>query len=476
MKLVSPFLFSFFLSVISYSQPVFFEKWWGGASYDYGRSVRQLSDSNIYVFGFSDAGPNGGFDYALNKLDKHGNLKWTKYYGDSLDDNGFCMNTTSDGNFIVTGESYSGVSDIDILVCKIDTAGILLWSKKYGTPFSNESARSIIQTSDGGYALCGFKTDSSGSNDCYVVRTDSAGDTLWTKMIGGTDNEYATAIHETAGGNLFVSADTKSFGAGGYDVELFLLDPANGSVLWDHYYGDSLNNGSQGTSASWDGNILCWGETEIFQYSPFDFYIEKLDTLGHSIWKKVFGGLPYKSDAAFSLCETADKSLVFAGYSNSYTTGPLDLVVFKTDSAGDLKWIRTYGDAGIDIGYEIIASHNNGFLIAGITDKGAPDYYLLHLDTMGTMMGVHPFDNDSKNIFSVYPNPTAGIISVGCQQVSLAKPISYKVFTLVGQVVDSGVVNDNFLSLSESVTSGIFFLQLSTDSISEIKKVAVIRE
>ena len=100
---------SIFFSILidSFSQSIYFEKYWGGSSNDFARSVRQLSNGNIYVFGYSSNGLNGGFDFALNKLDSVGNLQWTKYYGGSLDDNGLTMNTTSDGNFIVAGESYT---------------------------------------------------------------------------------------------------------------------------------------------------------------------------------------------------------------------------------------------------------------------------------------------------------------------------------------------------------------------------------
>lgn len=464
----------FFLSLSSfiycYSQPVFFEKNWGGSNYDYARSVRQLSDGSIYVFGFSDAGTHGGFDYALNKLDRYGNLKWTKYYGDSLDDNGIYMNVTSDGNLIVVGESYISQSDIDIKVYKIDTSGAVIWSKDYGTSAGNESARSIIQTADGGYALCGFKTDSSGSNDNYVIKMNSTGDTMWTKMVGGIDNDYASGIRETPGGYLVVSADTRrSIGLGGYDVELFMLDQLDGNVVWDRFYGDSLNNGSQGVKISLDGHIYCWGETEVYHGSPFDFYIEKSDTLGNSKWKKVFGTL--KADAVFSLCEQSDKSLVLTGYSNGYNSGPLDLVVLKTDSSGNMQWIRNYGDVGIDIGYEIIQSLDNGFLVCGTTDRGTPDYYLLHLDTMGTMMGIN--ESHSNEIFSIYPNPSAGIISVGCLSNPLVQKISYKVISTIGEVIYSGLIDNNSLSFQGIIPSGIYFLELNNGVHSEMKKIVV---
>src|ERR1051326_3644871 len=163
------FLFLAFSSVI-FSQ-VYFETTFGTTANDYARSIRQLSDGSIYVAGYSNGGTHGGFDYALNKSDRWGNLLWTKYYGDSLDNNGLYMNTTSDGNFIFTGETQTASNGLDIRIYKIDTAGNLLWAKQYGTSV-NESSKYITQTTDGGLILCGFKSDSLGTNDSYVIKTD----------------------------------------------------------------------------------------------------------------------------------------------------------------------------------------------------------------------------------------------------------------------------------------------------------------
>lgn len=473
MKILTPqFIFIFLSGLNVAAQPVFFETWWGGGSSDFARSVRQLSNGDIFILGYSNSTANGDFDYALNKLDRYGNLKWTKYYGDSLNDNGLYMDTTADGNLILVGETYSSATDLDILVYKIDTAGNVIWSKKYGTPPVNESGNFIIQTSDGGYALCGFRSDASGFNDSYIIKINSMGDTLWTKMVGGIDNDYSHEITEIPGGKYIVTADTKSFGAGGYDIEVFALDASNGNIIWDYVYGDTLQNGCQGLAFSQDKHIFSWGETETYQFSPFDFSIEKIDTLGNSKWKKVFGGLG--SDAAFSLTELADKSLMLTGYSNSYNSGPLDLVVFKTDSLGNLQWVKNFGDVNIDIGYEIIQSVYNGLLVCGQTYRGSDDFYLLHLDTLGLISGVPSFENTLTKKFSVYPNPSKGVMSVGYAS-NTSQPIAYNVISSLGENIDSGLIENNTLTISEKIPSGIYFLELRYGDISEMKKIIISR-
>ena len=141
-----------FISLRSFSQPVFFETWFGGSGADFARSVREMPNGDIYVFGYSDSAAWGGQDFALWKLNRYGNVQWVKYYGDSLDNSGLYMNTTSDGNFIVTGQTMSATSDVDGLVCKIDTAGNVLWTYRTNSPI-NESFKFALQVSDGDMPL-----------------------------------------------------------------------------------------------------------------------------------------------------------------------------------------------------------------------------------------------------------------------------------------------------------------------------------
>src|SRR5687767_803144 len=115
------FTFLILCPLLGISQPVFFELAFGNNGWDFARSVRQLPDGSIYVLGFSDSGAFGRNDVALSKLTRQGNLLWTKYYGDSLDQFGNYMNLTSDGKFIVTGETTTAANGLDFFICKIDT-------------------------------------------------------------------------------------------------------------------------------------------------------------------------------------------------------------------------------------------------------------------------------------------------------------------------------------------------------------------
>ena len=164
-----------------------------------------------------------------------------------------------------------------------------------------------------------------------------------------------------------------------------------------------------------DNHYISYGETEIYPTSPFDFYVEKIDTNGTSVWKHLYGGIG--ADAAFSALETNDGGFVFTGYSNSYNGGaPIDLVIFKIDSAGTFLWQHTYGSAGIDIGYEIIKSTVcTGFVITGYTTdsvSGTTNYYVLQLTDSALIEGINEFSVNDDYAFNVSPNPASLAITI----------------------------------------------------------------
>ncbi len=371
-----------FLTTVMVSQPVFFETKFGENGGDFSRSVKQLSDGSIYVLGYSDSGSWGRNDVALSKLSQSGNLLWTKFYGDTLEQYGNWFDVTYDGKFIVTGETGTQANGLDFFIYKIDTAGNLMWSQTYGTNV-NESMRHIEETFDKGFILTGFQSDLSASNDTYIVKTDSLGNIQWERWFGGTDNDYGFVAHQLPDSGYVISSDTRSFGNGGYDVNVIRLNK-NGNTIWDYYYGDAFQNGCQGLMITTGGKFLSYGETEISTFSPFEFFIELIDTNGTSLWRRTFGGP--NADAAFAVVENSDQTFTLTGYSNSIMPGPLNLAVVRVDTSGTVIWARSYGGFSIDIGYDMISSLSGGYLICGhYTDTVSVQFYLLHLDQTGLL-------------------------------------------------------------------------------------------
>lgn len=458
---------SFFISILFISsltlnaQPAFFETAWGNGGGDFSRSLKQLSDGSIFVMGFSDSGAWGGVDVTLTRLDRYGNIRWTKYYGDTLNNFGGYLNLTSDGQLVICGETQSPANLLDAFLMKLDTSGNVTWYRTYSTNV-NESFRHVEETQDGGFIMTGFQNDFSGSNDTYIVKTNPAGMVQWERNFGGTDNDYGFLTHQLPNGTFITSSDTRSSGNGGYDVELIHLDQQP-ATIWDFTYGNAWQNGCQGLLITGSGKFLSYGETEVGSFSPFDGFMELIDTSGVSEWRYTFGG--NVSDAAFSTVENGDGTFTFTGYSNSFNNGnPLDLWVTRVDTSGNMLWTRNYGGNGIDIGYEIIKSLDNGYLICGHrSDSTNTQFYLLHLDQAGLLTG---FEKDETSEIKVFagPNPFHKEFLLSCPLFDGVERFPVIIRDILGRDITSNYYIDyeanTFKIGSANTTEGLIFISV----------------
>lgn len=453
--------FSYFLLLLVpfFSPSSYFEKIFGTSGNDYARSVKQLSDGSIYLFGDTDSGKYGGNDLSLIKLDKDGNLLWTKYYGSANSENGFCLNTTTDKNLVFVGEQLTATST-DIVIYKVDTSGTVIWNKTYSTTL-NESANYIEQTSDGGYIIAGSQNDSLGYFDLFILKLNSSGDYQWHKTFGPDRNEYAKMIHAVKDGYILIGDMGDSLNS--YDVIVYKLDSL-GNKVWAKSYGDSLVNGSQGLITTSDGNYLLYGETEPAQGERFDGYLEKIDANGTSLWKNTYGGTG--ADAVFSVKETTDGGFVCTGYSNSSNNNaPLDVLVFKTDPLGKLSWQQTYGGSGIDIGYELVKNYqDNGFIIAGTTFSNADDYYLLQLNETGIITTIStPDKTGTISTMKLYPNPSSEHVTINYEWNGEGKNGTLLIQDVMGHTLNNIVLIEKKGTIAidtRNFNPGIYFCSL----------------
>ncbi|GAG88340.1 unnamed protein product, partial [marine sediment metagenome] len=138
------------------------------------------------------------------------------------------MQQTTDGGYIMTG--YGGIGPggniaPNIYLIKTDTNGNQEWFNTYDNNISWDMAFSVQQTTDQGYIVAGLISFSPfNSTDIYLIKTDSLGDTLWTRMYGGAGNEYSEEVRLTPDGGYIIVGGTDSYGMGACDVYLIKTD------------------------------------------------------------------------------------------------------------------------------------------------------------------------------------------------------------------------------------------------------------
>jgi hypothetical protein len=214
--------------------------------------VDELPDRGFVLVGFTNATKNSSHDIWLIRTDAEGNKLWDRTYGGDMDDAAYRVQRTQDGGFVVAGyrdgrfmpgyvvELSTMLRDsCQAYLLKTDSLGEVEWEKSYGGPKA-EVAMDVMQLPDGGYILVGLtRSNTAGQDDVYAVRTDQVGDTLWTRVVGGSDIDVAYSVDTTRSGGFFLIGRTDSFEADSsgtkvwhknavYAVEL----GADGSVLW----------------------------------------------------------------------------------------------------------------------------------------------------------------------------------------------------------------------------------------------------
>jgi hypothetical protein len=374
-------------------------------------SAAQTADGGYILAGVTESFGAGGFDCYVVKTDLHGDTLWTRTFGGPHDDVGSSVAQTADGGYILAGVTESfGAGGFDCYVVKTDLHGDTQWTRTFGGPHDDVGS-SVAQTADGGYVVTGLTSSSgAGGNDAWLIRTDSIGDTLWTKTFGGTGDDEGNSVQQTIDGGFIVAANTRSFGAGSQEVWLIKTD-SRGDTLWTRTFGgDSLDYGLS-VLQTLDGGYMVAGWTWSYSVSP-QFYLIKTDAGGDTLWTKTIGEPGWWLEAN-SAEQVADGGYIIVGGGQAQdTTGILPgVLLVRTDVSGDTLWTRTFGGADFDVGYSVHQTSDGGYIIGGQTysfGTGRSDFYLIKTDENGNVGVAEPTTSPSrKPVLSVTcaPNP-----------------------------------------------------------------------
>jgi len=378
---------------------------------EYCHKVIQTSDHNFAAFG-SQSTFSGNF--YLNKWgNTTGNLLWSKVYGGNFHDWGFDMQQTTDNGFIMTGFTASFANtDTNVFVVKADSAGTVQWAKSYGGS-SIDIGYGIRQTADGGYIIAGTSLSfSNGIPKIYLIKTNSAGDTLWTRI-------YNTSLYinywfyrnitldvTTDGG--FIMCFGKYTNAGNFDVALLKTDSA-GTIEWFKNYGTTDDEIGYAVLHTNDGGCIATGESQLM--NPYEgVYVIKTDANGYS-----------------GCNETNDTT------SWSYTNTIVAAVTPTVSSNGTVKSTGTITNAGVETG------------------------------TLCTSVGMDEIANAA--IFTLFPNPAGNLLSIE-KNSNLNQDCCISIYDVRGiQMLNDKTISGETIKINvSSWAPGLYFIRLKTRS------------
>ncbi len=403
---------TFFFLTISQAQNTFQKTVGDEFATSYGYSITQANDGGYAICGFFDSWfPNYRDVYVL-KFDVFGNLLWTKTIGGTSLDAGNSIIQTSDNGYAVCGYISTSNNDQDVYVMKLDSIGNLLWSKTVGGSGA-EIGNSIIQTPDGGYAIGGYTTSyGAGYTDIYALKLDSGGSLLWTKTIGGTNGDEGQSIIQADNGGYVIAGSTRSYGEGNHDVYIIKLD-SNANLLWTKTVGGTGWDDGMSVVQTNDGGYAICGYSDSNSNSTSYSYVVKLDSSGSLQWTKHVGANGFNTDNSYSIFQTADGGYALGGFTTSSLNGEASIV--KLDSAGSLLWAKSIGGNGVDVAYSILQSSDGGYVMCGYTSSfssSSESVYFLKFDSIGNICGT-PGGGGWAQPSGGIEGPGGGVVSSG---------------------------------------------------------------
>jgi hypothetical protein len=492
---------------------------YGGNGHETLNTMLVTNDGGCIMGGYSESEKSGNkseaskgkSDFWVIKTDKNGTIEWDKTIGgDDYDELNSIVQTT-DGGYLLGGDSSSGISgdkteakrseQKDYWIVKLDGDGNIEWDKTIGGD-GIDYLKSVNTTTDGGYILGGHsfsnrsgeKTENSkGRGDYWVVKLDSDKNIDWDITLGGDKNDVLTSVIQTNDGGYIVCGDTYSGISGdktepvkGHTDFWIVKLNANGTFDWDKAYGGDWNEQMETILETKDGGFILGGSVIDDDWEYSSYLVIKTDKDGKVEWEKTYDS--NELNYLRSIQETTDGGYIIGGEKEKAFGSISYLWIIKTDGLGNIIWentisrtssehlasVQTTEDGGYVIGAEsqIIVSEND--------EKNFYDFWLVKLSSDPTTIPTNP--NVSVNSLqtrnfniNIYPNPAQSRFKVQSSKFKV-EDSEIEIYDINGRKllekqIPAGV-NEIEIDVSQ-LRNGVYFCKLSTKKESVTKKLII---
>ena len=339
-----------------------------------------------------------------------------KTFGGKDWDNGECVQQTTDGGYIITGWTSSfGAGSDDVWLIKTDSDGNKIWDKTFGGS-SIDWSKCVQQTTDGGYIITGYTDvyDNPDIGDIWLIKTDSEGNESWNKTFGGTDYcEVSYSVQQTTDGGYIITGITGPLSDG--DIWLIKTD-SEGNESWNKTFGGTTGALDAGSCVrqTTDGGYIITGEKGQPDNVYGDVWLIKTDSEGNESWNKTFGSP--RADIGMCVQQTSDGGYIITGLTELYIYG--DVWLIKTDSNGNKMWDKLYGVLQNDgWGWYVQQTSDGGYIVTGFAwpiGPGCADAWLIKTDSNGKKMWDRKLGGTSEDMgFCVQQTSDGGYIITG---------------------------------------------------------------
>ena len=462
-----------------------FQRTYGRVGYNYGRCAYQTKDGGYIILGNS-SGYEGNTSVYLAKTDTLGKIIWDKLIGGTEINWANDFKITHDKGYIIAGyTNLNSENGYDVLLIKTDSSGKVLWKKTYGGT-DWDLGYSVIEDKEHNFLVAGSTYSYSYEDaDVYLIKTDSAGDTLWTRHYGGIGEDAAYCIDTTNHSDYLLSGVTRKETDSTYDAYLLKINK-NGDTLFTKKYGDTLDDKFYCARQIDETDYIVCGTTQNYGAKGYDQWILKLDTLGNVQWTRVF--VNAGNEELFDIKQDWQHNFVTTGYTTTYGAGAGDVTATMYSNDGWFVNGGNYGGPKYDVSYSINFTKDSGYICTGTTYSygiGISNIYFIKTDKTFHSNMVPTAEVDVIEIkagenfsCSAFPNPTSGLLKININNEE-KEIVNFKIFNIIGEEIfaDSFKSINSYYSKTIDISNfadGVYIVQISdnkyTSSLKIIKK------
>lgn len=464
----------------------------GSVANDVGEDIAATDDGGFTIIGSTASSGDGNTDIYLLKVDSLCNYQWSWALGGANNDWGYAIKQTFDKGFIIAASTNSyGNGGYDAILLKRDSLGNYEWQKTYGGN-DWDFAYDVVQTFDSGYVFCGETyNNTNGFADVYVVKTNSVGDTLWTRTVGGSLVDKGNALIQTLDSNIVVAGikNTISDSTQAYVLKF----NKDGMLLWDSVYGGGEYESLADVIELQSGKYAFTGTSNSLNSNPdLDHYYLKLDTNGILLNFNTFvtSGANSNDDESNSILQLQDGRLLITGYTKSFGFAKKDVHTNAINDNGNWAGIGvTFGLTENDEILSSVITNNGRIVLVGKTNTygmGNNDVFIIRLDTIYQAF----YANQSQYSFvediaaisvkeyakqkiesTIFPNPAKKSIEIYTSKY----PIDVELIDVFGKIVFVTTLDksNNQLTLVNIKAGFYSLILLNNKEILDVEKLII---
>ena len=331
------------------------------------------------------------------------------------------------GGFGVGGATADNVTNRPALFL-LDSLGQTVSIHEYGVTGESWIGRQGHTTTDGGYVICGETSSSGTSYDGFLLKIDSMGNQQWVQTYGSPSHTDALVSVDLAPEGGYYLGGQRALSGTNYDPWVLRVDGA-GNILWQQSYSGPFPDPLAQVIAVADGNLVFATGYDVTSGAFSRLRMAKVDSTGGLLWSRLYDSSVYGAVLLAVKEVQPYGDLIAAGQAEKLGIGYVNGVLLRTSANGDSLWLRYYHyydslwTEGEGRFLDVIHTSDNGFIAVGAAyfSNNPADYdsimysqdtWVVKVDSMGCLVpgcdGISTITSQITNYrdaLTISPNP-----------------------------------------------------------------------